>query len=549
MAVRSDPANCKLFITVKDQVRVELNGKSLLERRMKSGTRRCSTGKRLLKTLITQFHNVPVTLDALEKAIWGKTVARNDFGDLVNQGLGPRNASKALSDLIKCLFPEDNKGGDRWRKTIALDNTALLTLQKDGLRLKLTILHGNPDVYVDHLEYFDRLAPEADDEVRKTPHERPEGRKHFKQSERSPLAQLVVIPRQSWRLESSPPGALLRADIDGPVPFHGREKETENLTAWCHENRDIGVRLYTGAGGMGKTRLCIEQCKCLRDQGWHAGFLDGHAATVRQGVWQRMVNRPCPLFLVVDYAETRRQELVSLLHHVLRAHEKGQEHPIRVVLLARAADDWWDDLKTTGYGVGDLLSGPATARYSLRPLAMTREDREQSYWKAVANFSDMLLKPRPTAIPKNIDAPYFERILLLHMSALAMIDGIEVEEENGILGYILNRERRFWEQSAEQRGLPRTIVPGIGQAMATITLGGGAISEHVAIATLEEIPFLEGQPRAMLSAIARLLHDAYPGQKWIEPIQPDLLAEHLAVHELEHGSDALGDLVLGPRDD
>ena len=37
------------------------------------------------------------------------------------------------------------------------------------------------------------------------------------------------------------------------------------------------------------------------------------------------------------------------------------------------------------------------------------------------------------------------------------------------------------------------------------------------------------------------------GERWIEPLQPDLLGEHLAQRELEKGADELLDLVLGPR--
>jgi len=50
-----------------------------------------------------------------------------------------------------------------------------------------------------------------------------------------------------------------------------------------------------------------------------------------------------------------------------------------------------------------------------------------------------------------------------------------------------------------------------------------------------------------LTGVARLLHECYPGERWIEPLQPDLLGEHLAQRELEKGADELFDLVLGPR--
>jgi hypothetical protein len=41
-----------------------------------------------------------------------------------------------------------------------------------------------------------------------------------------------------------------------------------------------------------------------------------------------------------------------------------------------------------------------------------------------------------------------------------------------------------------------------------------------------------------------MLHELYPGERWIEPILPDLLGEHLCQEELEQDPDALLGLVL-----
>jgi hypothetical protein len=84
--------------------------------------------------------------------------------------------------------------------------------------------------------------------------------------------------------------------------------------------------------------------------------------------------------------------------------------------------------------------------------------------------------------------------------------------------------------------------------MAVITLGGGAQGETEALEALRGLDFFADQPTAVLTAVARLLHECYPGERWIEPLQPDILGEHLAQRELEkEGADELLDLVLGPR--
>lgn len=357
------------------------------------------------------------------------------------------------------------------------------------------------------------------------------------------VSALIAVPQRPWRPDRSPPGALLRADHEGAVPFHGREKETADIESWCSDDAVVGVRLYTGAGGMGKTRLFIELCKSLEAKGWRAGFLNKQAANAEPELWSEIISQQGPLLVVVDYAETRRKELGYLLREAFKA-DTGT---IRIVLLARAASDWWDIMKTEGDGVGELLSGPATNLHSLRPVAMKTEDRTQSYWKAAATFAQTLKKPRPADIPNDIEADHFERILLLHMSALAAIDGVQVKGEQGLLDYVLKRERRFWSDQAKLRGVPKTTEPGIGQSIAVITLGGGASDENETVLILEKIPLLEGQTPDVLIAIARLLHDTYPGDKWIEPIVPDLLGEHLVQVELERDTDVLFDLVLGAR--
>jgi len=100
---------------------------------------------------------------------------------------------------------------------------------------------------------------------------------------------------------------------------------------------------------------------------------------------------------------------------------------------------------------------------------------------------------------------------------------------------------------AKEKGLPKTIERGISQAMAAITLGGGVANESEALSLVEKIPFLTGQTRDVLIGVVGLLHDAYPADKWIEPILPDLLGEHLVQVELDNEADALLDLVLGDR--
>ena len=113
---------------------------------------------------------------------------------------------------------------------------------------------------------------------------------------------------------------------------------------------------------------------------------------------------------------------------------------------------------------------------------------------------------------------------------------------------VLLRERGFWSERTEAKGLPLDIVPSIAQVMAVLTLGGGAWTRKDAIVVFEQLALLKDQPATVLNRVSELLHETYPGAKWIEPILPDLLGEHLIQVEYEKAPDALFDLVFGAQE-
>lgn len=357
-------------------------------------------------------------------------------------------------------------------------------------------------------------------------------------AETSPL----VIPQREWKPQLSPPGALLQAEY-GIVPFHSREREMDDLRAWCRDEWPVRVRLYTGAGGMGKTRLALQVAREVREESWRAGFLRPEALASPADAWKAVARPGGKVLVVVDYAETRRELLVPLL----RGMVENEDGPYRLILLARAALDWWEQLKSDR-DVGDVLSGPATSRCSLAPLAFDMPQRANSYNLAATAFAERLDRPRPTDPPEDLEAVYLERVLLLHMQALIAVEGKEkVKGEDGVLDRILARERRFWKERTAAAKLSPTLVDGMGRAMAAITLGGGVKGEDEAIEVLRKLTAFDGQTGDILLRTAHLLHECYPGSHWIEPILPDLLGEHLVQREMEKGADELLDLTLGPR--
>jgi energy-coupling factor transporter ATP-binding protein EcfA2 len=348
----------------------------------------------------------------------------------------------------------------------------------------------------------------------------------------------------TWRKDIDPPGALLRPQYR-VVPFHHREEELTDLLGWCCAPSPVGIRLYTGPGGMGKTRIALELALKMREQGWWAGFVGAEGIQTPEKTWKAISRRKSKLLLIVDYAENSRPFLDAILREVSRL-KRG---PVRLLLLSRTTLDWWEQLEGEPDGVGELLRGPATSRHSLRPLADTFEARLESYFVAAKAFAERLALPLPTEEPHDLDSTPFQNGLLIHMQALIDVEGGEekARDEDGILDRILSRERQFWRTRASAYGIEPRLVPGIGRALAAITLGGGVQGEGEAVEALRGIRLFENQPATTLTKVARLLHACYPGAHWIEPVHPDLLGEHLVQRELELGADELLDLVLGPR--
>jgi hypothetical protein len=352
-------------------------------------------------------------------------------------------------------------------------------------------------------------------------------------------AALVSIPVQRWRAQLSPPGALLRADIEGGVPFHNRDSELADIESWRDLPNRVGLRLYVGPGGLGKTRLMIQACWGARCAGWQAGFVSNRGRLAPAAVWDAITRARPNSMLVLDYAETRSTELVELARASIDA---SAQHRIRLILVARHAGDWWRELKATTGATSDLLYSSATSDpIRLRPVVSKVEERAKAYALALKTFGERLSAPVAGAEQIDFAAPYFDRILLLHMQALASVEGVTITGDRGLLDYVLSRERRFWARLAVEREIPVYLSGAIAQMMAVVTLGGGLRTEQDAFDVAKTIPTLADQSAAIQQAVVTILHEAYPGEHWIEPVLPDLLGEHLVQAEL---NDTLTRLVF-----
>ncbi|MGO8959014.1 MAG: hypothetical protein ACLQFR_16845 [Streptosporangiaceae bacterium] len=166
------------------------------------------------------------------------------------------------------------------------------------------------------------------------------------------LASLEKTPPHSW--------ARLRDPRRELVGFVGRENELAALVAWCEDDDAERMRLVTGPGGVGKTRLAVELAARMTELGWIseriANGKEGEAiATLRAVTSGRAL-------LVVDYAETRVG-----LDRMMAALVGEESDRTRVLLLARWAGNWWDQIGVGEPAVWDLVQAARSAELVLSP--------------------------------------------------------------------------------------------------------------------------------------------------------------------------------------
>ncbi|GAB4085055.1 tetratricopeptide repeat protein [Myceligenerans cantabricum] len=265
---------------------------------------------------------------------------------------------------------------------------------------------------------------------------------------REQVAARAALGRAGTPQVAGGPSRLLAPDR-GVVPFLGRQNELEHLIAWCEQ--DVGpLRLVTGPGGVGKSRLASELAGRMAQRGWkHVWVDDGQETSVLHDTAVAGEER---MLLVVDYADTRRG-----LDHLLRELVTDPPARVRVLLLARSAGEWWDRLRGASPAVRALLAGAhAGADLPTQVDAFTTD--QQIVDAAARAFAAELGVPAPESVNvMGIDGHYRPRILDLHATGLvAVLNTVQHDpagssgsiDMSGVLEVLLEHEERYWISAA-----------------------------------------------------------------------------------------------------
>ena len=339
-----------------------------------------------------------------------------------------------------------------------------------------------------------------------------------------PLINLLELPSPSWQLNTGlSDSQLLRAE-EAIVPFDAKRKPfLETQTDWAaSSDYPIKIRLLTGAGGVGKTRLALELCSRLQEKGWQAGFLIsdcemGQAATLASQIIKAV--QPC--CVVIDYAETRQPILLAVLKSLLLNPPKC---PVRLLLLARDGGEWWESLHTKEASCESLLQGLASSGpFTLPQLHDSECDRQEAYLVALTSLSTRLQTTAPEHSPRLSEA-HFARPLYIQMAALMALRGERPKSAEALPRAMISHERRYWAKALS--GLTGDRSEHEKQAsllMVLATLANGIVTDRM----IERVWLSIGEDKAQLKKLFNLLTPLYPDRQGLQGLRPDLIGEAL----------------------
>ncbi|WP_461097249.1 tetratricopeptide repeat protein [Streptomyces bullii] len=369
------------------------------------------------------------------------------------------------------------------------------------------------------------------------------------------------------------PAALLEAQR-AVVPFRGRKELLEELYAWCQEP-GLDVHLLHGPGGQGKTRLALELTDRLERARSTVVWLRSDATADAMAA---LGDAAVPLLVVIDYAETRVEQLTALLRTMVA---RTSATPFKVLLLARTADeDWWAPARRENSDTRDLLDDMLETLLS--PLEPDPENRVEAYRTAVRSLARALPQvrgqqhhPWPELAEQVIDAshernddrlraPGLDMALTLQMTALAdLLDAavlaassqsvtgtkrlttrgrrtVRVEER------LLDHEAKYWHGAAHQPALAELDTKTREDALAAALLCG-ADTAHQGEALLGKISHLRDRGRMCHRAVTGWIAALYPsrdGRAW-GSLRPDRLAEYFVGTRLTANPELAHDLLGG----
>ena len=309
------------------------------------------------------------------------------------------------------------------------------------------------------------------------------------------------------------------------APLTGRENDKDTLLQWARQGRNARIRLLSGPGGVGKSRLAAEVADALRAEGWTAGFIRPNDTIV-------VPLRRSGLFLIVDYPEEHPEEVRTLLREF--ASRELADVPLRLLLLSRQGGDRWFDLVESAHA-GELMD---SQEVGLSGLAAA--EPEEVFIGSLRSLAEHYHRSIPAVSAESVrnwvglDPPLHGLPLLLSAAAVhAFLNPGAALGLSGrsIVQALADRERARLDNAGH--------APGSGARGASRIVALAAVPGSINAAVLRRLadPTLEiglPAPDRVIDAItaAPCWHDGH-----VTPPQPDIMAAALLVKILSERPD------------
>jgi tetratricopeptide (TPR) repeat protein len=396
--------------------------------------------------------------------------------------------------------------------------------------------------------------------------------------ERSPLPS--ALPGQGFRsflLDSKQETLPAWAAARGPaslllakyrlVPFsdiHGIKSEFVQWATGTPADAPPALgRLVHAPAGLGKTRALIEIAdELIRTHGWLAGFVPrdarGAGREQSEGALERLIlagGDAAGLMLIVDYAESRQDEVVWLADRLIQRADSNKK-PARLVLLSRGSGVWWKELVLKTQSLQFLCSVGGDAYDVVKvPEEIPATDRRSLFDASVEAFKEYrgALAPNAGELPLPSDdllralqtETDYDRPLAVQIAALLHVAGVGTAGDRsgiaGLLDRILGLEYAHWDRTLNLVGQP-SWQTAIKNGVAQVTLVGGAKDPAGADALIERDPLYQSARTLDVLSTRHKLSLVFPGENdGLASLEPDLIGEH---HVADVASDALVDACV-----
>jgi DUF2075 family protein len=352
-----------------------------------------------------------------------------------------------------------------------------------------------------------------------------------------------VLPLEAAELSIAsalPSPARLVSARAGVFDYVGRGELLTDLEAWVDSPAPFAGQVIAGRGGSGKTRLAVELCLRLRKWDWLCGFLvrgDG------EGRLDSLVEAPTARLVVIDYAEYRADQLERLLPQL--SASASAEEKVRVLLLVRTGAGRTEDpskrLGTRIESVERVIEG-CEVRVLEGDEQLDPQERMQLFEGAVAAFGEYVNSPLPLLQAPDLDKTVFENPLMVVIAAYLAAHGEETPaSREGLLDGILEHELNYWQEGSGELDADKDLLEAL-VALATLV---NADSQERAADRLRLLSDLHDATAERRNRLARWLRAQYPGPRWWNPLEPDLVGERLVARCFTAQPEVLAGAIAG----